>query len=119
MRGILTAMNEDYPGDADGDALRRVAALGADMSRAMEIEFFVAVRDHEAGEAVARLAALAGYRPELVHDEEDDAWDCYCRKTMLPTHEGITAAQRELDELSRPLGGYSDGWGTAGDPIDV
>jgi hypothetical protein len=114
----LTAINEDYPGDADGDALRRVAALGADMSRPMEIEFFVAVPDREAGEAFARLVAQVGFRPELVHDEEVDAWDCYCRKTMLPTHEGVMAAQRELDELGRPLGGRSDGWGTTGDPID-
>ena len=112
-------MNEEYPGDADGDALRRVAASGANMSRPIEIEFFVAIPDREAGEAIARLAAKAGYRPELVHDEEDDAWDCCCRKTMLPTYEGVMAAQRELDELGRPLGGCSDGWGTTGDPIEA
>ena len=112
-------MDEDYPDDADGDALRRVAATGADMSRPMEIEFFVAVPGREAGEAVARLVAAAGYRPELVHDEEDDRWDCYCRKTMLATHEGVTAAQRDLDELGRAFGGSSDGWGTSGEPTDT
>jgi hypothetical protein len=112
-------MNEDYPDDADGDALRRVAAMGADMSRPMEIDFFVVVPDREAGEAVARLAARAGYRTELVHDEEDDAWDCYCSRRMLPTHEGVVTAQHELDQLGRPFGGRSDGWGTAGDPLDA
>ena len=53
-------MNEDYPGDADGDALRRVAATGANMSRPMEIEFFVAIPDREAGEAIAPAGRQGG-----------------------------------------------------------
>jgi hypothetical protein len=28
-------------------------------------------------------------------------------------------AQRELDVLSRPFGGYSDGWGTPGNAADT
>lgn len=93
--------------------------MGADMSRPMEIDFVVAVPMREAGEAVARLAAHSGYRTELVHDEEDDEWVCYCRTVMLLTYSRIVAAQCELDELSRPFGGRSDGWGTFGDPIDA
>jgi hypothetical protein len=112
-------MSDTYPGDADGDALRRVASQGADMSRPMDIDFFVSVPDRQAGESVARLATGLGYRTELVHDEEDDAWDCYCTKAMLATYDGVVEAQRELDELSRPFGGHSDGWGTSGDWADV
>lgn len=82
----------------------------------MEIDFFVAVLDWRIGEEVARLAWLAGYRTKVVHDEEDDAWTCYCTRVMMPTYDGVVAEQRELDELSLPFGGYSDGWGTSGDP---
>jgi regulator of RNase E activity RraB len=103
-----------FPDDADGEALRRVASTGADMSRPVSIDYFVSVPDREAGEAVARLATRLGYRVEVVHDAEDDAWECYCSKAMLPTYDGVVAAQRELDELSRPFGGQSDGWGTSG-----
>jgi len=106
-------MSVTFPEDADGDALRRIASAGIDMSRPLEIDFFVAVPGREAGEAVARLAAHAGYRAELVRDEEDDAWDCYCTKRMIPTYEAVVAAQRELDELSHPFGGRADGWGAA------
>jgi hypothetical protein len=105
-------MSDSYPDDPDGDALRRVASTGADMSLLMAIDFFVKVPGREAGEAVARIASGAGYCTDLVYDE-DDAWDCYCTKTMLPTYDGIVQAQRELDELSRPFGGQSDGWGTS------
>jgi hypothetical protein len=112
-------MNVNYPYDADGDALRRVAASGADTSRPMEIDFVVEVPDREAGEAVARRAECTGYRTEVIYDEEGDAWDCFCRKTMVPTHDGVVAAQLELDEISRPFGGRSDGWGTTGDSADT
>src|SRR5437899_266323 len=107
-------MSDTYPDDADGDALRRVASTDADIARSMDIDFFVAVPNRQAGEVVAQLAARQGYRTELVHDEENDAWDCYCTKAMLATYDGVVEAQRELDELSRPFGGKSDGWGTQG-----
>jgi hypothetical protein len=51
-----------------GDALRSVASMGCDMTKPMEIDFFV------------------------------DAWDCYCTKLMVPTYEAICEAQSELDE---------------------
>ena len=103
-----------FPDDDDGDALRRVASNGADMSRPMSIDFFVAVPDREAGEAIVRVAMSSGYRAELVHDAEDDAWDCYCSKVMLPTYDGVVQTQREVDELGRPFGGQCDGLGTPG-----
>jgi len=48
------------PDDADGNALRLVADSGVDLSRPMDIDFVVAVPDRQAGEAVARLAAVSG-----------------------------------------------------------
>ena len=105
------------PNDADGDALRRVASIGADMSRPMEIDCFVAVPNRELGEAVAMVAVGAGYRAKVVHNAEDDAWDCYCTKAMLATYDGVVGAQQELDELSRPFGGQCDDWDTSGDSV--
>jgi hypothetical protein len=107
-------MKREYPGDADGEALRRGASMGCDMTKPMEIDFFVAVPDQEAGQRVAELATGHAYRTKVVYDEEDDAWDCCCSKLMVPTHEAVCGAQSELDELSRPLNGYTDGWGTEG-----
>jgi regulator of RNase E activity RraB len=115
-----------FPHDADGDALRRVAQSGSDMSRPMEIDFFVAVPDRQAGEHVARLAAFRGYQVKVVEDaheegddEEGDAWTCYCTKAMLATYDGVVEAQRELDDLSRHFGGRSDGWGTSGNSAEA
>ena len=113
-----------YPADQDGEALRRVAEHGADMSRPMDIDFTVAAPTQEAAEQVAAQAQGLGYRVEVSFDDEeaeleegDDAlppWTCYCTKHMLATHEGVLAAQRELDGIGRPLGAWCDGWGTEG-----
>jgi hypothetical protein len=123
VRNSVAHMKSIYPNDADGDALRRVVASGSDMSRPMRVEFFVAVPDQYTGESVVRLASDIGYAAELVQDEADEeqghseasgAWTCYCSKSMILTYEGVIHAQQELDDLSRPLGGFSDGWGTPG-----
>ncbi len=109
----------EYPNDADGDALRRVVALGADMSKPMEIDFAITVPSREAGVAVAEHVRRLGFRVKLVPDadeEEPDAtsWSCYCSKVMLAGYEPILAVQRQLDSIAEPWGGRSDGWGTAG-----
>jgi len=112
-----------FPRDADGDALRRVAAGGADMGAPMSIDFSVAAPSKEAAEGVAAAAQRLGYRTDVWFDDEeqdldgdDDTppWTCYCTKSMLATYEGVIRAQRELDEIGRPFGAWSDGWGTYG-----
>jgi hypothetical protein len=112
-------MKRDYPNDADGDALRRVVACGNDMSRPMEIYFFVVVLDRSVGRKFARAASRAGYLTDMRRDDEDDVITCTCSKTMLATYDGVVHAQHELAELSRPLGGYTDGWGTFGNVKDA
>ncbi len=100
-----------YPDDADGDALRRVAQ-DADMSKPMEIDFFVEVPSETAGHEVSKLATARGYKTALRCD--DGKWTCDCSKTMLATYDAVCGSQRELDELSAPFGGRSDGWGSFG-----
>src|SRR5262245_41585984 len=101
-----------FPDDADGDALRRVAGNGSDMSKPMEIDFTVDVPSEAAGRQVAERAALLGYRAKVDHDVEDDVWTCYCTKRMLATYDDVVAAQVELEAVSVPFGGHCDGWGT-------
>lgn len=101
------------PNDADGDALRRVAEH-ADLSKPMKIDFAVVVPNEAAARGVAEVANQHGYSASVEHDEQDDSWACYCMKEMLATHEGVTRAQDELDRLSAPFGGRTDGWGTFG-----
>jgi hypothetical protein len=81
----------DFPDDADGDALRRVAER-SDMSKPTDIDFAVDVPSKRSGEEVQRLAAQRGFRPTLHFDETDQRWTCYCAKRVVPTYEAVIAA---------------------------
>jgi regulator of RNase E activity RraB len=110
----MTLQNDNLPDDADGDALRRVLAGGSDLSKLMEIDYAVAVPDEEACRKVAQVAEKAGYRAKTWQDEESCSWTCYCSKTIIASYDNLISDQKLLDELSKPYGGYSDGWGTWG-----
>ncbi len=107
-------MATDYPHDDDGEALKRVAADGNDMSKPMPIDFTVVVPDEDSARAVAGVAAAAGYDPDIDYDGEADEWIVEATKTMLATYENVVGAQAELGALTSPHGGEVDGWGTFG-----
>jgi hypothetical protein len=106
-----------FPADADGETLERVAEH-ADLSKPMNIDFMVVVPSEEAGDKVAVRVSKLGYVPVVEFDALTSRWTCYCAKFMLATYDGVVAAQRELDDISRDLGGRSDGWGTVGNDIE-
>lgn len=103
-----------YPENADGDALRRVAGDGSDMTKPMLVDFMVAVPDERTGRQFAERVRTLGFEPKVERDSESQTWTCYCSKQMVPAYEAIILAQDDLDEMAKPFGGYSDGWGTLG-----
>lgn len=117
-------MAQEYPDDLDGEVLRMIADDGNDMTQPMDVEFHVAVATEADAEKIAEAAEKLGYESivdfddgsedEETEDEITEPWTCTCRKTMLLEYDAIMAAQAELDEIARPLGGYADGWGTFG-----
>ena len=112
----------NYPNDADGDALRNLAAAGCDMSQPAEIEFHVAAEKEEVANRVAAAATQLGYRVEIAFDDEPGEpgeetlppWTCYCARSMVPAYDAIIGAQAELNRIAQPLGAYVDGWGSFG-----
>ena len=74
-----------YPDDDDGDALRRVAEHGADMSQPLKIEFSIDVSDVERARSLAERIAALGYIPDIFVDDETGSVSIYCAKTMLAT----------------------------------
>ncbi len=117
-------MVQQFPDDLDGEVLRMIADDGNDMTQPMDVEFHVATATEEDADKIANAAEKLGYDIDVnfddgseddeVEDEITEPWTCSCRKTMLLEYDAIMAAQAELDELARPLGGYADGWGTFG-----
>ena len=107
-------MAPDFPNDADGDALRRVAADGNDMTAPMVIDFPVVVPAETPANQFAAVASAKGYMVHLWRDGDDGNWDVICAIDMVPTHADVVRIQRELTELAKPFRGYCDSWGTFG-----
>lgn len=104
----------DYPRDADGDALRRIAGHGSDMSKPMLVDFFVAVPNEKSGNLVARAATRLGYSASVERDPAEGSWTCYCSRELILTYESVMKAQEELADVSGQFGGAMDGWGSLG-----
>lgn len=112
-------MTPEFPNDADGDALRRLAADGSDFSRPMCVDFQVAVPDETAANGLAGVAYKLGYRVKIYASPEcSRPWTCECSVRMLFTYDGIIAIQSELAALAEPFGGCPDGWGSFGNNTD-
>ncbi len=103
---------DSLPGDATGDALRRVMADGSDLTKPMVLDFQLDVPSEKAGSIIAEKARPLGFIVKVYEDE--GAWTVECSRTMVATHAAITRIEEQLDEIARPHGGYSDGWGTFG-----
>ena len=100
--------------DATRTALAQIERDGSDLHRPLRMDFFVAVPDEPSGQAVAARATEHGFTTSVERDDETGAWTCYCSKTILPTYEIVTGIERQLDELAKDAGGFSDGFGTFG-----
>lgn len=74
----------DYPDDADGDALRRVADDGSDMSQPMDVDFMIDVAGGIAAEAIATAARARGYDVEMVEESVDEGDDERVRSVTVP-----------------------------------
>lgn len=117
-------MAQEYPDDLDGEVLRMIADDGHDMAQPMDVDFHVAAATEEDADKIAEAADKLGYEPTVDFDDGSDdpdieeeitePWTCTCRKNMVLEYDAIMAAQAQLDEIARPIGGYADGWGTFG-----
>jgi hypothetical protein len=102
------------PDDETGNALRQFQQSGFDLSKPMEMDFFVAVSSKELGDQVAIKVRNLGFKASVEQDEETGDWTCYCTKTLLPEYAEVVRIEKELTKIAKPYGGYSDGFGSYG-----
>lgn len=107
----MKSLPKKFPNDEDGQVLKMLYKQGVDFKEQQNVDFSVAVPDKKSGEAVLTILRTDGFDCELEQDDETDEWTCYCFIKMLLNYEDIIDIQKRLDELSKPHGGYADGWG--------
>jgi len=105
---------QDFPLDADGDALRRLQKY-ADFSKPMTIDFQVALPNEDAAKKFAKIVYDLGFRVKVYPSPKCALpWTCECSSRILISYQAVIAIQKELAELSKLFNGFPDGWGSFG-----
>jgi hypothetical protein len=108
-------MNEfdqvQFPNDADGDVLRRMASKGFDFSKRYVIDFTVDFEDWPP--SIDAIRALEIEFGELVVHDDDDGDGGYvlfkCKGEL--SYELVLSIQAKATKLMQPYGGWCDSWG--------
>lgn len=104
----------DTPNDDTAQALKRLERDGSDLSKPMEMDFFIAVPSREVGNKVAQRVQKLGYTTSVEQDTETLEWTCYCTKVIVPEYFEVVLIEQQLDSIAKELGGYADGFGSYG-----
>ena len=91
-----------------------IILLNIDLSKPMEIDFFVAVPSKKSGNIVAEKIRNMGFKINVEQDDETGEWTCYCTKTLIPEYSEVVKIEKELTSIAQPYGGYADGFGSYG-----
>lgn len=104
----------DIPNNATGNAIREIIRNGVDLTKEMEIDFFIAVPSENAGELISKEISSLGFSISIENDVETNTWTCYCSKKMMLDYNLISEFETKLDSIAKKVGGYIDGFGTYG-----
>ena len=87
-----------FPDDGNGNALRNIASQGKDLTKARDIDFVVVFAEAISAEQFAEHFRALGYAVSVEETEagRDFPWDAIVVKHMVPTYEGITDFENEL-----------------------
>jgi hypothetical protein len=99
-------------------ALDKYVADGSDLSRPMEMDFFVAAPSEESAEVVAGRVRELGFATTVEASETPGGWTCNCKKVIIPSYQNVRAIEHQLDAIAREAGGYADGFGSFGNADD-
>ena len=106
-------MSDQFPNDANGDALRRLRNDGDKLTEARDVDFNVLFPNQSTAEAFAEQFREEGYVVEVTECDSmlELSWNARVVKNLVPTYNGILSFEDELQTAATPLGGRNDGWG--------
>jgi len=100
--------------DEDNErVLQQMRNNGDDLSRPRVIDFTVVLPNEKTARSFGGHFDALGLEvyAERTETAPDLPWDVVVKKHMLPTNDGITGFEQELQAVATPLGGRNDGWG--------
>jgi len=100
-----------FPGDASGDAFRRLVAVGDDLTQPRMVDFCFAFPERRQALAFAEDIDDQAFEVCISYYEERDMWQAIVKRYMVPSYQEITALESALGGQAQLVGGEPDGWG--------
>ncbi|ASJ96348.1 MULTISPECIES: ribonuclease E inhibitor RraB [Shewanella] len=102
-----------YPDDDNGKMLAAMADAGIDLTKALDVDFFLVFEDQRDAESAVEELAKSDLEGELeLHlNDELGKWELIVCINMVPEYQAIVDQEFELNEFAAEFGGATDGWG--------
>ncbi|MEM7777380.1 MAG: ribonuclease E inhibitor RraB [Pseudomonadota bacterium] len=102
--------------DTTQQTLERLERDGSDLTRSMEVEFFIAVLSESAATQVLDELRVLDFSVLVEKDEgeETEGWTIYWTKRIMPEYAVITSIEQQLDDIAHKVRGHIDDFDTFG-----
>ena len=101
------------PDDDNGKMLAAMADAGMDLSRSMDVDFFLVFESQRDAETALEdlVNSDSDGEVELMFNEETAKHEIIVTINMIPEYEAIVAQESSLNNFAEEYDGMTDGWG--------
>jgi len=102
-----------FPDDDNGKMLAAMSEAGIDLSKPLDIDFFLVFDDQRDAESATEELANSDIEGEMeLHlNDEVGKWELIVCIKMVPQYQAIVDQELELNQFAVEFGGVTDGWG--------
>ncbi|MBB1318922.1 ribonuclease E inhibitor RraB [Shewanella sp. SR43-4] len=102
-----------FPEDDNGQMLAAMADAGIDLTKSIEVDFFLVFDDQRDAESALEALSQTDMQGELElnFDEENTKWEVIVCLQMVPEYAALVGKETELNSFAQEFDGISDGWG--------
>ena len=102
-----------FPDDDNGKMLAAMADAGIDLTKQLDVDFFLVFDDQRDAEYAAEELGKSELEGEMELHLNDDLgqWELIVCIPMVPEYQAIVDQEVELNTFAQECGGVTDGWG--------
>ena len=102
-----------FPDDDNGKMPEAMADAGIDLSKALDVDFFLVFEDQRDAESALEELGKSDLEGEieLLLNDESGKWELIVCLNMVPAYDTIVEQEINLHEFAQEFGGVTDGWG--------
>ena len=102
-----------FPDDDNGKMLAAMAEAGIDLTKALDVDFFLVFDDQRDAETALEELANSDLEGEVELNLNDELgkWEIIVCINMVPDYDDLVEQETILNYFAAEFGGMTDGWG--------